>query len=530
METKSALVDYDDEATIYKVPLHNRKRQVVAYAYVDLADKENVSKHRWCRADEYAHTILKIDGRRVTRKMHHFIIGKPPQGQMVDHINHISSDNRRSNLRFVTSSINAQNKKKKINAISKYIGVSRYRTSWTAQYSSKHLGSFKTEQEAAYSYDLYVKKLFDNPQLNNVSEPENFKMWQPNEKNGSNCLPPGVVKTKYNTFRVHLECFKKVIHNQTYKTLQEALDAHAKYSTDIVQIRQQHKIDQMNKPIVRDENGIAILQFGKDNVQVDDDIYMEYISHARHVNNKYPCVVIDGNQKRLHQLLLPNPPENSVVDHLDMNTLNAQRSNLRYVDISTNSHNCKKTKDASSIYFGVSLGKGKYSKYRVAMFKDGVMFNGGSYDNEQVAAFAADELASQLYGANAKRNNVNLAGYVFVNNRAIKIEDLEFGNGTECTKNKKLKKNNTSRFFGVHKVNCGSFGVRIQQDKVRHSAGQYKSEQVAAWASDQLVLKLYGQNAHINNIKLEGYAFINNRAVKIEDVENAQKTKKRKAC
>jgi hypothetical protein len=73
----------------------------------------------------------------------------------VDHINRNKFDNRKSNLRSVSRSINCQNTHKRKNVSSNYKGVS-WKSShncWvcsiTKNRKTKFLGHFKTEEEAA---------------------------------------------------------------------------------------------------------------------------------------------------------------------------------------------------------------------------------------------------------------------------------------------------------------------------------------------------------------------------------------------
>lgn len=47
--------------------------------------------------------------RAGTAMLHHAVIGKPPEGMVVDHVNRNKLDNRSSNLRFATVSENALN-------------------------------------------------------------------------------------------------------------------------------------------------------------------------------------------------------------------------------------------------------------------------------------------------------------------------------------------------------------------------------------------------------------------------------------
>lgn len=88
-------------------------------------------------------------------KMHHKIIGKPSKGFVVDHINRNKLDNRRSNLRFCSKSVNALNSKNnRKNNTSGFIGVSydRSRRKWSASitinYKKIHLGRFHYKKDA----------------------------------------------------------------------------------------------------------------------------------------------------------------------------------------------------------------------------------------------------------------------------------------------------------------------------------------------------------------------------------------------
>lgn len=81
---------------------------------------------------------------------------KPPGHLVVDHINHNTLDNRRSNLRAITHTQNQQNRKGKnrINETSRYIGVHKVRggNTWVAHVTENkrryYLGSYDTEKEA----------------------------------------------------------------------------------------------------------------------------------------------------------------------------------------------------------------------------------------------------------------------------------------------------------------------------------------------------------------------------------------------
>lgn len=85
---------------------------------IDTDDLELVSSFRttWSAnvsADKkhvYAQTIL-TDNNKYTRFVLHRVIMKCPDGVVVDHINHNTLDNRKSNLRNTTNKVNARNLK-----------------------------------------------------------------------------------------------------------------------------------------------------------------------------------------------------------------------------------------------------------------------------------------------------------------------------------------------------------------------------------------------------------------------------------
>ena len=69
--------------------------------------------------------IMNKKGRKSKKALHRLIMGDPP-GMTIDHINHDTLDNRRTNLRIVTQSQNMQNINPNIpkNSVSGYRNVS----------------------------------------------------------------------------------------------------------------------------------------------------------------------------------------------------------------------------------------------------------------------------------------------------------------------------------------------------------------------------------------------------------------------
>ena len=134
-------------------------------AFVDDVDFKRLSKIRWMLR------ILPsgdIHARRGSVYMHHLVIGRPPAGKVVDHVNGNGLDNRLCNLRFCTRGENCRNqvKRRHKKTSSKFKGVTwdKNRKKWSAQIMFKrkryHLGRFKSQVAAAKAYDRGAIKLF----------------------------------------------------------------------------------------------------------------------------------------------------------------------------------------------------------------------------------------------------------------------------------------------------------------------------------------------------------------------------------
>jgi hypothetical protein len=134
---------------------------------VDDADYEEFSKYSWnahrSRGNFYASRGLnvgRVNGKKriITFKMHREIMSAQP-GQIIDHINRNTLDNRKSNLRVVTIRENKINENMRSDNTSGYRGVSfdRQHGKWRSRLKSHGQrysgGLFLTAEEAARSYD-----------------------------------------------------------------------------------------------------------------------------------------------------------------------------------------------------------------------------------------------------------------------------------------------------------------------------------------------------------------------------------------
>jgi hypothetical protein len=104
----------------------------------------------------------------------------PPDGMMVDHINHDTLDNRRFNLRVCTKTQNQFNAKLRRDSTSGYKGVGFHKVTqkWMAYIRANnvqyHLGLFKTIREAVIARNVAAIKYHgEYAYLNPVPEEEN---------------------------------------------------------------------------------------------------------------------------------------------------------------------------------------------------------------------------------------------------------------------------------------------------------------------------------------------------------------------
>jgi len=129
---------------------------------VDDEDFEYLSQWKWYAIrtgrNMYA-TRNESSLQKKTIYMHREIIGNIENGFGVDHIDHNSLNNQRSNLRVASRAENLRNSRSGIGSSSKYIGVSFYKMyrKWRAQImvngKNKHIGYFESEIDAAKARD-----------------------------------------------------------------------------------------------------------------------------------------------------------------------------------------------------------------------------------------------------------------------------------------------------------------------------------------------------------------------------------------
>lgn len=131
--------------------------------------------------------------------------------------------------------------------------------------------------------------------------------------------------------------------------------------------------------------------------------YKWCVEHA----DRDQCYAITRSQNqiiRMHWLILGK--RFGVADHINSDTLDNRRSNLRIVNQQQNAQNQSKQKrKCSSIYKGVCWSKDR-NLWHAKVKHKGVYYNLGRFKKEVDAAMAYNKKAKELFGEYAKLNKV----------------------------------------------------------------------------------------------------------------------------
>jgi hypothetical protein len=147
---------------------------------------------------------------------------------------------------------------------------------------------------------------------------------------------------------------------------------------------------------------------------VDDDMYdylIQWKWYANNLSGKFYAIRNHReNKKFVAQLLMHrfimNPSKGLVVDHLNGNTLDNRKCNLRVCTYSQNSMNRIKQINNNSGYKGVSWHK-NHKIYESRIMSNGVNIHIGSFENIIDAARAYNEAAIKYHGEFANLNKID---------------------------------------------------------------------------------------------------------------------------
>lgn len=411
-------------------------------AYVNNDDLHLVSPYKWHQnTDGYAANKNKT-------VMHHFIL-KPVFPLVVNHKNNNKLDNRRENLEIVTIAENNRNRLKKTgDATCQYKNVifnkksQKYMVRITFDNKQTFLGEYNTPLEAAFAIDMYVvytphmkdynlnfpdKK---EEYLNTVYVPRDTRIKKSNyygvgvdTKNQN--IYVGRVSNKNVQTQIYrgpdeqacaLACDLYIVTNTIPKKILNFPEKFPEYNANHEIKTLCEKIENIElTKLLKNENNIddktlklLIEEEEKNNIvkllvnRVDEGVTINESDYDKVKN--YTCSIttkknLDGKEKHyivilttrtmfLHRYLI-NPPEELVCDHIDGNTLNNTRKNLRVITSAQNSQNKLKQSNCTSIYMGVSFDKNR-AKWTAKIQKDGKKIYAKYFCNQLIAARARD--------------------------------------------------------------------------------------------------------------------------------------------
>jgi hypothetical protein len=140
---------------------------------------------------------------------------------------------------------------------------------------------------------------------------------------------------------------------------------------------------------------------GKGTAMVDDEDYEQvyryswWLNSPRNSQYAITQITVEGHRKTemMHRLIL-QPPDNMVIDHIDGNGLNNQKSNLRLATVQQNAWNYG---PRSGRYKGVAYNR-QSCKWKASIWDDNTSKTVGQFCTELEAAVAYDKAAFELMG------------------------------------------------------------------------------------------------------------------------------------
>jgi|JI10StandDraft_1071094.scaffolds.fasta_scaffold82245_5 hypothetical protein len=352
------------------------KDKVVLYS---LEDHDRIISHKW-RVNKKGYVCGRINEKQVF--LSRFII-EAPKEFMVDHVNNDKLDNRRENLRLVTTAENAKNKKKQSGKTSSHKGVyfvkatGKYRVTFVIDGKPVFLGAFEKEIDAAERYDTYiVQQNLKFHSLNFPEKREQYLLRSPviaaSRTNKRTCKYKGVYRKRngyYSSAMLngeHIQVNSSANEEECAIAFDEFVVKHRlKYALNFPEKYPDHEPLRVIKTIATaiDDDTLRIHIKSKPNViaLIDKEDY----NKIKHFNctitgGGYVNITLDGHKNTLlHRYLMNQTDPNVFVDHVNNNSLDNRRGNLRLSNLQRNGENVQKKPNTSSKYIGVSFVKAK---------------------------------------------------------------------------------------------------------------------------------------------------------------------------
>lgn len=477
--------------TTCKIALRDRNGDIVDYTAVSASDFVEVNKYTWFRKQgrNTFYALSRVNGRNIS--LHRFLLGKPEIGYVVDHRNRNGLDNTRDNLRFLTFSQNSQNVALR-GGTSSYRGVSwnQHAKKWDVRVGKQHIGYYEDEDEAAEMADRAAVQIFGiEAALNGQYTDDELSALQPiPDKKLLRDLPTGVT--------IENNKFLAKISNVRIGLFATSEDAHKAYMEKKSEISAEILAGHFARTITRDVEGVAIIPLHDINgitVQyalVDDDDWHKLTLTSWSLSDGYCVGSVNGKMTAMHAIVCPETEDMSLnlVDHKNKIRHDNRKNNLRWTDASNNSQNRNKLDGCASRFIGVTGRPG----YWTAAICKGKKYHLGTFDEEEQAAVAYNQAATELYDL-PMLNDIICPFIEMPPNYNLCLEDKPRYNSAK-------RRNCATSYKWVSKVSAGAWEACIKKNGVRHRSGRLPSQEAAALAANKIAKELFGDNVVLNDI------------------------------
>lgn len=400
--------------TIFKLNLRNRLGDINGETIVDEDIYNHIinNKYKVYRSGKYVQ--ISCDGDKHSLHAYIFFVFHKNikiENMVIDHINSDKLDNRMANLRHVSYSVNNYNKTKPKTASSKYYGVhfcklsNKYRMRIEEKHNTFSF-SYDNELFAAYHYDLLVKELNlqDFKKLNNIEKPEGFIKKEHNKRRTDESR--GIYKN-------HKSSYYYKFNGKRYFGFKTPEDAINDRELKIKGSLNSAVTIENNIPIIikRNKNNCAIFSVKKNGIldsetQIDDEVYESLYKNSFYLRNGYAFFTHKGQSSSLSRYIMNCTNPSQIVDHIDGDRLNNQKSNLRIVTRQENGQNKIAHKNSKSKYTGVCFSK-RDNIWTSSVTIKGNKVSFGRFSSELDAAIARNEYVIEYNKINGTFYKVN---------------------------------------------------------------------------------------------------------------------------
>ena len=151
--------DYIFEENICKIAIYDKKGSFLDYAIIDKEDYNKCKEYKWSLKKSTNTNYVMAHQGNCKIFLHRLILDYDGK-EVIDHKNHNGMDNRKSNLRVVSSSVNNSNSYKRYAGV-KLVPSGKYQACVWYKYNQIYLGTFDTQEDALCARKEKLKEIYN---------------------------------------------------------------------------------------------------------------------------------------------------------------------------------------------------------------------------------------------------------------------------------------------------------------------------------------------------------------------------------